>query len=122
MSNFAAGLNLDIDAARVHLRIDGREQDGEIAEKLLLATAMVSLYIGTTATTPYTLTDIYALSEADQAALIAAEQANWPNRALDAAVLLVLGELWQNRESSTADPLSPAVKNILCLFRTPGYA
>ena len=59
---------------------------------------------------------------ADYAAAYAAEQANWPARSLDAAILLVLGELWRNRESGTADPLSPSVKRILDLFKRPQYA
>lgn len=84
--------------ARTHLRIDGAQDDDEIALKLLLAETLVAGYIG---------------SDQSGSTYVAA---------LDAATLLVLGDLWLNRESSTADPLSPAVKNILSLFRTPTYA
>lgn len=76
-----------LDQARYHLRIDGTEQDAEIGQKLILARAIVSDYIGNNG------------------------QSNGDIE--DAAVMLVLGELWLNRESSSADVLSPAVRSLL---------
>jgi len=76
-----------LDHARYHLRIDGTEHDAEIEQKLMLAEAIVADYIGNSSQSN---SDIEA-----------------------AAVMLVLGELWLNRESSTADVLSPAVRSLL---------
>lgn len=76
-----------LDQARYHLRIDGTEYDPEIEQKLALARAIVSDYIGNN------------------------RQSNGDIE--DAAVMLVLGELWLNRESSSADLLSPAVRSLL---------
>ena len=78
---------ISLDTARWHLRIDGTEHDVEIEQKLMLASAIVSDYIGSN------------------------NQSNGDIE--DAAVMLVLGELWLNRESSTADVLSPAVRSLL---------
>jgi hypothetical protein len=41
---------------------------------------------------------------------------------LRAAILMVLGELWLNRESTTANPLSDSVKNLLQVVKGPAYA
>lgn len=76
-----------LDQARYHLRIDGTEHDAEIEQKLALAEAIVADYIGQN-----TQLDSYVSA---------------------AAVMLVLGELWLNRESSSADVLSPAVRSLL---------
>lgn len=78
---------ISLDNARWHLRIDGTEHDAEIEQKLMLASAIVSDYIGSN------------------------NQSNGDIE--DAAVMLVLGELWLNRESSSADLLSPAVRSLL---------
>lgn len=78
---------ISLDNARYHLRIDGTEHDAEIEQKLMLASAIVSDYIGNN------------------------HQSNGDIE--DAAIMLVLGELWLNRESSTADVLSPAVRSLL---------
>lgn len=78
---------ISLDNARYHLRIDGTEHDAEIEQKLMLAGAIVSDYIGNN------------------------RQSNGDIE--DAAIMLVLGELWLNRESSTADVLSPAVRSLL---------
>lgn len=76
-----------LDEARYHLRIDSTEYDAEIGQKLALAEAIVADYIGQN-----TQLDAYVSA---------------------AAVMLVLGELWLNRESSSADVLSPAVRSLL---------
>lgn len=78
---------ISLDNARYHLRIDGTEHDAEIEQKLMLAGAIVADYIGRNS------------------------QSN--SDIEDAAIMLVLGELWLNRESSTADVLSPAVRSLL---------
>lgn len=78
---------ISLDNARYHLRIDGTEHDPEIEQKLMLARAIVADYIGSN------------------------NQSNGDIE--EAAVMLVLGELWLNRESSSADVLSPAVRSLL---------
>ncbi len=118
--------------ARRHLRIDGDQDDSEIEQKTVEAVALVFSYIGEPVDSlPFALrglddrTDPTLTAEelaADYAAAYDAERANWPARSLDAAILLVLGELWRNRESGNADPLSPSVKRILDLFKKPVYA
>lgn len=91
--------------ARAHLRIDGTEQDAEVSQKLTMAEALVDAYIGSVVTG--------SPAEAYRQTHVAA---------LDAAVLLALGDLWMNRESTAGDPLSPTVRNLLQLFRMPAYA
>ena len=115
--------------ARQHLRIDGTQDDCEIEQKLVEAVALAQAYIGTPADSmPVDILDSMfmpapaGMTEEDVAAAIAADRANWQARALDAAVLLILGELWRCRESGTSDPLSPAVKRILDIFKKPTYA
>ena len=82
--------------AKSHLRVDHTAEDTDIALKLKLAAAIVEDYSGIDVT--YNGNDI-----------------------ADAAILLVLGELYANRESS-ADPLSSSVKTILERLRVPGFA
>ena len=113
--------------ARRHLRVDGNQDDAEIEQKLFEAIAIAASYCGIPATEPpYDLWDaIFARdtkTEAETEAAYLADKANWQARALDAGILLILGELWRCRESGTADPLSPAVKRILDMFRKPTYA
>lgn len=96
---------ITLDDARAHLRIDGTQDDAEIELKLALADAMILAYIG----------EVAPDSEA-------ATRRQTYEGALDAARLLALGDLWLNREATTGDPLSPAVKNVLQLFREVAYA
>lgn len=85
--------------AKSHLRVDHNAEDADITLKLKLAVALVQNYIGA----------------ASDSAIITAEEI------IDAAALLVLGELYANRESG-ADPLSPSVRTILERLRVPGIA
>lgn len=86
--------------ARYHLRLDGSDSDTELTAKLAQAEAIVGTYLGVPA-------------------------GNGPDTydaARDAAVLLVLGELWANREASAAAPLSAGVRNLLDILRPPTWA
>lgn len=85
--------------AKSHLRVDHTAEDADIQLKLRLAGAIVQNYLGA----------------ASDAAINIAEEI------IDAATLLVLGELYANRESG-ADPLSPSVRTILERLRVPGIA
>ncbi len=101
--------------ARRHLRIDGAQDDAEIEQKLAVANEMVFAYVGH-------LRGDYADTEAPADLILADDRRFRHEAALDAARLLILGDLWQNRESSHGNPLSPTVVNVLNLFREPGYA
>ncbi|CAI09246.1 head-tail connector protein [Aromatoleum aromaticum] len=92
-------MTISLADAKYHLRIDGSEQDAEVNTKLNHAEMIVRTYRG--------FVDAYPSTED-------------PIR--DAATLLVLGELWANRESSTGNPLSPSVRNILDTIRGPSWA
>lgn len=118
---------IDTSDARRHLRIDTGDYDLEIRQKLEEAIGLASAYIGKDpAVLPYDLQntnyDYRTGASPEQAAAAAAEKAKYQDRGFDAAVLLILGELWNARESGNADPLSPAVKNLLNLYRNPCYA
>ena len=88
---------ITLEQAKVHLRIDHDAEDADITMRLRMAAAIVADYVSTTTTSRVNL-DVE-----------------------DAATLLVLGELYANRESS-ADPLSPSVRGLLERLRAPGYA
>ncbi len=102
--------------ARRHLRIDGTQDDAEIQQKLAVANEMVLAYVG------HVRGDYLDLDELPVDVTLADARRLRHESALDAARLLILGDLWQNRESSSGSPLSPAVVNLLNLFREPGYA
>lgn len=95
---------LTLENAKWHLRIDSTADDAELTQKLALAAALVAQYIGTPRD------GVAPTYSATQAA------------AIDAATLLVLGELWMNREASEANPLSPGVRLILEGLKVPSYA
>ena len=106
-----------------HLRVDSDEDYRAVEYKLNEAIGLACLYVGKPANElPYDLQSFDDVANEQIVAAYKAEKADYQNRGFDAAVLLILGDLWRNRESSTADPLSPAVKNILNLYRGPGYA
>lgn len=104
--------------ARRHLRIDGAQDDEEITIKLNTAQALADSYIDPSLTRQTVTLPASPTPEEQRAYDLQARTA----AALDCATLLVLGDLWANRESSTADPLSPAVKNLLNQYRPLSYA
>lgn len=92
-------MTISLAEAKYHLRIDGDEQDAEVNTKLNHAEMIVTTYRG--------FVEAYPSTE---------------DPVRDAATLLVLGELWSQREASTGNPLSPSVRNILDLLRGPTWA
>lgn len=83
--------------AKSHLRVTHTDEDDDITLKLKLAIAIVQDFTGVDLT--------------------------WEsNDIADAATLLVLGELYANREATNADPLSPSVKAVLGRLRRPVFA
>jgi len=108
---------IDLTKAKYHLRIDGTGDDIEITTKLVQAQAIVNQYLGAAATDTLDSGAIYNGEPPmiDPPMLVS-------EAATDAAVLLVLGELFANREGSGATPLSPSVRAILDLVRGPVFA
>lgn len=82
--------------AKTHLRVIHADEDADITRKLTMAIAIVQ---------DYTRIDV----------------TYDPSAVADAAILLVLGELYTNREAN-ANPLSSSVKSILERIRVPGFA
>lgn len=109
-------MTIQLTDARRHLRIDGTQDDAEIEQKLAVANEMVLAYVG------HLRGDYADLTELPADLILADDRRMRHESALDAARLLILGDLWQNREASHGNPLSPAVVNLLNLFREPGYA
>ena len=89
---------IDLEAAKSHLRVYDSNEDADITLKLTLAAAIVCEYIGFNS--PVSV---------------------YYEKIADAATLLVLGELYANREASS-DPLSPSVRLILERIRVPVLA
>ena len=108
---------ISLDDAKRHLRIDFEDDDADIARKLTLARAIIGDYIGGALYQGVVFED-YATEAEFEAAYAKADQRN---NVADAAVLLVLGELYASREAQ-ADPLSPTVKIILERLRVPSFA
>lgn len=82
--------------AKAHCRVDHNEDDSDIALKLNLAMRIVEDYTGR----PFNASD---------------------EPIMDAAVLMIVGELYANREAH-ANLLSPSVKAILERVRVPAFA
>lgn len=123
---------ITMDDAKRHLRIEelAFEEHEEIRQKLNEALGIVAAYLGKPlAPYPFDTLDYLArfgvvapYDEVEFAAAQTVEAGNWQERGIDAAVLLILGELWANRESGTADPLSPTVKRLLDLYKPVVFA
>lgn len=119
---------ITLDQARAHLRIDGTQDDTEISLKLNLAQELVSRYIGNMRSNPYEYInddEVCPPGTATPEELEGYRTYYWdrePKGGIDVAVLMVLGDLWLNRESTTGDPLSPSVRNVLSLYRELPYA
>ena len=118
-------------AAR-HLRLDsGHDEWTDLRSTLDEAIAIAAVYIGQDpGDFPFDLTNweykdglnYTAEEKANAAAAEAFVKAKWQDRAFDAAVLLIFGELWAHREAGTANPLSPAVKALLDPFKPLVFA
>ena len=96
---------ISLNQAKWHLRIVDDHDDAEIQIKLTMAQDIVMQHIGCLRTEN---------PDADVARL--------RQDVIRAAILLVLGELWANREASTANPLSPSIRSLLEVMREPGLA
>lgn len=94
-----------------HLRVDHNVDDADIQRKIDQATNIVLDYLKMR-TVPSSWTGGTAFSPPGDGV---------PGT-VKAATLLVLGELWENREASVAIVLSDAVKSLLHRWRDPAMA
>lgn len=97
---------VSLDRAKAHLRIDGNDQDEELSLKIADASDTVIDY----------------LKRSDHGW----DATDAPGQ-VQAAVLLVLGALWSQREgvgqnAEDLDPISPAVVSLLRRMRDPALA
>lgn len=99
---------VDLATAKEHLRILHDLSDPEIIVKLEQASAVVIDYLKKPVGT-WEITDASGSN---------ADDAPWP---VQAAVLLVVGELMKQREAG-ADPISQGVKDLLVRYRKPALA
>lgn len=99
---------ISLDQAKWHLRIVGNDDDAELGQKLNMAQSIVMQYIGDLRG------DHLLLDPSDDPAAVQIDARRLKHQdAIKAGILLVLGELWANREASTANPLSESVRVIL---------
>ncbi len=109
---------IDLDAAKYHLRVDNDDFNDEVLLKLRMADAIVTTYLAQQdAPTTIKLQDYVS----DAARDVLAEVLTVTEAARDAAVLLILGELWVNREANSA-PLSTNVRELLHVIKGPIWA
>lgn len=104
--------------AKFHLRIDTDDYDDEVLAKLGMADAIVTTYLAQHEVPPPIRLSDYV---SDAAHDVLAEVLSVGEAARDAAVLLVLGELWANREAGAA-PLGPNVTALLHVIKGPTWA
>lgn len=105
---------ITLDQAKWHLRIDGMQDDAELNMKITLASAIVQKYVGPLRG------DHLPKTEAEELEAAAVDARRVDPDLVTAAELLVLGELWANREAGTSNLLSPNVTRLLDLMREPG--
>jgi len=100
------------DQAIAHIRLDSDlVDDAQIQQAIDMATAIVMKHIKLTE-----FPDEWA-DDLDASPIVYTVPFD-----IQAAALLVLGELWQNAEASSADVLSPTVCDLLDGYRDPSMA
>ena len=97
-----------LDQARHHLRVDAaNETDAAIESLITIASGIVLTYVK---------------APEDAAAAQDVWERDTVPGSVQAATLLVLGDLYDHRQGEGADPLSDAVLLLLTPFRTPSLA
>jgi len=122
---------ISFDLAKRHLHVTGDDLDGDIETKTWLASYIVMNHCKLTSIPESWFVDS---SEIDSDSLDLILFADNPPTSppgeyyvrvpgnIQAAVLLVFGDLFENRESSVSNPLSDTVINLLAPFRDPTMA
>lgn len=93
---------LGLEEAKTHLRVSGDDKDDEVMSKIAQASAIVLDYL--------------EIDDYDES-----PQTGGPEN-MRAATFLVLGDLWEQRESGISNPLSPSVVALLARMRDPALA
>jgi hypothetical protein len=101
-----------LEEAKSQLRISDTLDDSKIALTILAASAMVLNHIKV---------DVPVEDSPDTRILQMFDTDTVPED-VKQAVLLVIGDLYENREAANANPISSAVKAILCNRRDPTFA
>ncbi len=111
---------VSMQAALDHVRTATTQDEADLISKVSIASAIVLNHCKLTA-----IPDEWITSPPDEDALPTDDSppdyVNVPGN-LQAATLLIAGELFLNRESSNTDPLSSTVLSLLEGFRTPTSA
>lgn len=100
---------ITLEQAKMQVNQDGTHKDPDLQLKLTAASAIVMNYIKKSAPL-----DAWALGTSPETYEIPAD--------IQAATLLVLGELYENHEASTSNPISPAVQALLSQYWDPALA
>lgn len=105
------------------------DDDEDLRQKLSVASSIVANYCKLTEipadwvisddspVASYDPEDVSIIETEDSPAIVVRVPGN-----ISAAVLLMLTELYENRESSSSNPISPAVEALLSQFRDPTFA
>lgn len=101
-----------LEEAKEQLRVTGELDDAKIEQVILAASAIVLGYIKITV--PVEDSPDTRISQMFDSDTVPEE--------VKAASLLVIGDLYENREGQNADPLSLTVKSLLCARRDPTLA
>lgn len=105
-------LLVSLDQVKLDRRITNNDHDDDLEMKILQASAIVMDYLKVT-----TLASIPHVVTLDTSPVTYTVPP-----LVQAATLLVLGELFENREAGTANPISDAVVSLLDRFRDPALA
>lgn len=103
---------VELDAAKNHLRVDGASEDATILVLIAAASEVILDYLKM---------DIPTETSPDTSILQLWDTGVVPG-AVQSATLLLLGDLYENREGSKVDILSSAVKALLHPHRDPALA
>lgn len=108
---------VDFETAKLHLRVDHDEDDVDITFKLEQASAIIIDFLKM----PPGTWDLKTQNSGSAGTGDSGSAGDTAPMQVQAATLMVLGELYKNRESS-ADPLSKTVKDMLRRLRDPALA
>lgn len=101
---------LTLSQVKTHLRIEDNDHDIDLSDKIVQTTSIIYDFLKVT-TTPVAWINVDVSPAVTEIPAL-----------VQAAALLTVGELYMNRESSDADVLSDAVKNLLRRSRDPALA
>jgi len=101
-----------LEEARLQLRVDGALDDTKIAQVILAASAIVLNHIKV----------VVPVEDSPDTRLTQMFDSETVPEEVKAAVLLIVGDLYENREGQNANPISPTIEALLCARRDPTLA